>query len=116
MVSRGTTQQSSAPYNRRMVLDIVRRSGAVSRKDIVDLVALSPQTVANITNELQDLGLLASRRASGARARGQPPIVFELNPRAGSAVGVSLEPGRVSAALVNLVGEVLARFEAPVDT
>ena len=116
MVSRGTTQQSSAPYNRRIVLDVIRRQGTISRREIVDLVSLSPQTVANITNDLQAIGLIVARRLTGARSRGQPPIAFELNPNAGNSIGISLEPGRVSAALVNLVGEILERRGVDVDT
>jgi predicted NBD/HSP70 family sugar kinase len=116
MVSRGTTQQSSAPYNRRIVLDVIRRQGSISRKEIVDLVSLSPQTVANITNDLETIGLIVAKRVTGAKSRGQPPIAFELNPNAGNSIGISLEPGRASAALVNLVGEILGRREVDVDT
>jgi predicted NBD/HSP70 family sugar kinase len=116
MVTRGTTQQSSAPYNRRIVLDVIRRQGPVSRREIVDLVSLSPQTVANITNDLETIGLIVARRLTGAKSRGQPPIAFELNPNAGSSIGISLEPGRASAGLVNLVGEILGRREVEVDT
>src|SRR5215471_18077119 len=116
MVSRGTTQQSSAPYNRRIVLDVIRRQGRISRREIVELVSLSPQTVANITNDLQTIGLIVARRVTRARARGQPPIAFELNPSGGNSIGISLEPGRVSAGLVNLVGEIIGRQEADVDT
>src|ERR1700751_5689879 len=116
MLSRGTTQQSSAPYNRRIVLDVIRRQGSVSRREIVDMVSLSPQTVANITNDLQAIGLVVARRLRGAKSRGQPPIAFELNPDAGSSIGISLEPGRASAALVNLVGEIVGRREVDVDT
>ena len=116
MVSRGTTQQSSAPYNRRIVLDVIRRQGRISRREIVDLVSLSPQKVANITNDLQTIGLIVARRLKGARSRGQPPIAFELNPNAGNSIGISLEPGRVSAGLVNLVGEILERRAVDIDT
>ena len=116
MVSRGTTQQSSAPYNRRIVLDVIRRQGRISRREIVELVSLSPQTVANITNDLQAIGLIVARRVKGAKSRGQPPIAFELNPNAGNSIGISLEPGRVSAGLVNLIGEILERREVDVDT
>jgi predicted NBD/HSP70 family sugar kinase len=116
MVSRGTTQQSSAPYNRRIVLDVIRRQGRVSRREIVDLVSLSPQTVVNITNDLQTIGLIVARRIKGAKSRGQPPIAFELNPNAGNSIGISLEPGRVSAGLVNLIGDILERREVDVDT
>jgi predicted NBD/HSP70 family sugar kinase len=116
MLSRGTTQQSSAPYNRRIVLDVIRRQGRVSRREIVDMVSLSPQTVANITNDLQAIGLIVARRLRGAKSRGQPPIAFELNPEAGSSIGISLEPGRASGGLVNLVGEILERREVDLDT
>ena len=116
MVSRGTTQQSSAPYNRRIVLDVIRRHGRISRREIVELVSLSPQTVANITNDLQTIGLIVARRLKGAKSRGQPPIAFELNPNAGNSIGISLEPGRVSAGLVNLIGEILERREVHIDT
>src|ERR1700694_6192243 len=116
MVSRGTTQQSSAPYNRRIVLDVIRRQGTISRREIVGLVTLNPQTVANMTNDLETLGLIVARRLTGAKSRGQPPIAFELNPDAGNAIGISLQPGRASAALVNLVGEILGRREVDVDT
>jgi predicted ArsR family transcriptional regulator len=116
MASRGTTQQSSAPYNRRIVLDVIRRHGRISRREIVDLVSLSPQTVANITNDLETIGLIVARRLTGAKSRGQPPLAFEPNPNAGHSIGISLEPGRASATLVNLVGEILGRREVDVDT
>jgi predicted NBD/HSP70 family sugar kinase len=116
MVSRGTTQQSSAPYNRRIVLDVIRRQGRISRREIVELVSLSPQTVANITNDLQTIGLIVARRVKDAKSRGQPPIAFELNPSAGNSIGISLEPGRISAGLVNLIGEIRERREVDVDT
>jgi len=116
MLSRGTTQQSSAPYNRRIVLDVIRRHGAISRREIVERVSLSPQTVTNITNDLQAIGLIVARRVRGAKSRGQPPIAFVLNPNAGNSIGISIEPGRLSAALVNLVGDILARHEVHLDT
>jgi predicted NBD/HSP70 family sugar kinase len=115
MVSRGTTQQSSAPYNRRIVLDVIRRQGSVSRKDIVDAVSLSPQTVTNITHDLESIGLIVSRRLKAENSRGQPPIAFELNPNGGSSIGISIEPGGASAALINLVGDVITKREVEFD-
>jgi len=115
MVSRGTSQQSSAPFNRRIVLDVIRRAGSVSRKEIVDAVSLSPQTVANITHDLESIGLVVSRRLK-EKVRGQPPIAFELNRHGGSSIGISLEPGGLSAALVNIVGDVIKKREVDLDT
>ena len=56
MVTRGTNQQSSAPYNRRIVLDVIRRHGSLSRKEIVDTVSLSPQTVIGCKRLCIDTG------------------------------------------------------------
>ena len=116
MVTRGATQQSSAPFNRRIVLDVIRRAGEISRKEIIDRVALSPQTIANITQDLEAIGLVVCKRLKGAKLRGQPPMAFALNPRGGDSIGISLEPWRASAALVNLVGEVLQRREVAIDS
>lgn len=116
MSSRGATQRSSAPFNRRIVLDVVRRRGSISRRDIIELVALSPQTVANITQDLESLGLITATRLKELKSRGQPPIAYSLNPRGGDSIGISLEPTRMSAALVNLAGQVLHRAEKDVDT
>jgi predicted ArsR family transcriptional regulator len=116
MVNRGTNQQSSAPYNRRIVLDVIRRHGSLSRKEIVDRVALSPQTVANITSDLESVGLVVARRLKVQKSRGQPPIVFELNPNGGTSIGITIEPGTVRAALVNLVGQVIRKQDVEVDT
>ena len=116
MTSRGTSQQSSAPFNRRIVLDLIRRAGEISRKEIVERVSLSPQTVANITQELESAGIVVSKRKKVEKSRGQPPIVFALNPEGGMSIGISLEPGSVSGALVNLVGELLERENQDLDT
>ena len=116
MISRGTSQQSSAPFNRRLVLDLIRRAGELSRREILEQVALSPQTVANITQELETAGIVVSRRRKIGRSRGQPPIVFALNPSGGLSIGISLEPGSVSGALVNLAGEVLDRGHEDINT
>lgn len=116
MVDRGATQQSSAPFNRRIVLDVIRREGSLSRKDIVERVALSPQTVANITADLESVGLIVSRRLRVEKSRGQPPIVFELNPNGGCSIGITIEPGHVRAALVNLVGQVIREQDVEIDT
>jgi predicted NBD/HSP70 family sugar kinase len=116
MVTRGTNQQSSAPYNRRIVLDVIRRHGSLSRKEIVERVALSPQTVANITSDLESVGLVVARRLKVQKSRGQPPIVFELNPNGGTSIGITIEPGRVRAALVNLVGQVIHKQDVEIDT
>jgi predicted NBD/HSP70 family sugar kinase len=42
--------------------------------------------------------------------------VFELNPNGGSSIGITIEPGHVRAALVNLVGQVIREQDVEIDT
>ncbi len=116
-MTQGVSLQESASFNRRLVLDVIRRRGNASRKDIVDEVALSPMTVVNITNELEKAGLLRSRREKSGKVRGQAPIVFELNPRGGCSIGIDLTPQGVSSILIDLHSKVLSRraFRADVS-
>lgn len=111
----GSTQQTGAAYNRRVVLDLIRKEGSASRKLIGRRMGLSPQAVANITQSLEDLNLIVSRRVTTRKTRGQPPIDFTINPEGGDSIGFSLESRRISAVLVNLVGDVLAREEVAID-
>ncbi len=115
MEKRGTTQQVSATFNRRIVLDFIRRQGEASRKEIMDRVGLSPQTIVNITQDLEDIGLIVSKRTRGAAGRGQPPMSYSLNPDGGDAIGISLELNGMSAARVNLLGEMRDRRDLAMD-
>jgi DNA-binding transcriptional ArsR family regulator len=69
MVVPGTNLAQARTWNRRVVLDAVRRHGRLSRAEIARLTGLSAQTVSNIADELRAAGLLRDegrRRPAGA--------------------------------------------------
>ncbi len=73
--------------------------------------------MASAAGDLEAIGLIVSRRQKVDKSRGRPPIAFELNPQAGNAIGIGLQPGRASAALVNLVSDIRSRCrEVDMDT
>jgi hypothetical protein len=63
------------------------------------------RSVSSSRKDSRDRNRVASRRSPSSST-----------PNAGHAIGISLEPGRIKAGLVNLVGEILERGEADVDT
>ncbi|NNG04790.1 MAG: ROK family transcriptional regulator [Inquilinus sp.] len=111
----GTNIEHTRSFNRRVVLEAVRRHGPISRAEIARLTSLSPQTVSNIALELRESGLI---RAEGRRraARGQPPVELSIDPAGGYTVGLQLDHARLSGVLVNLAGTVCGRTVEPIAT
>lgn len=107
---RGTNQEFGRPYNRRIVLEMIRLHGPISRVEIARRIALSLQTVSTIVREFEDLGLVLSERAV-PKGRGQPALRLIINPDGGFAIGLQLVHDRIKAILVDLTGGVRSHRE-----
>ncbi|ALV35484.1 ROK family transcriptional regulator [Streptomyces sp. CdTB01] len=103
-------------HNTALVLDLLRTAGpdGISRLELAERTALTPQAVSKITARLRDAGLAteAGRRASTG---GKPRTVLRLVPEAGHAVGVHLDRDELRAVRVDLTGAVVAERRVPVD-
>jgi predicted NBD/HSP70 family sugar kinase len=106
MALRGTNQEFGRPYNRRIVLESIRLHGPIARGEIARRVGLTVQTVSTIVRELEDQGYILSVREE-PKGRGLPPATLRINPEGGYAVGVHITPLGISAALINLSGDVI---------
>ncbi len=113
MVLRGTNQEMGRPYNRRIVLELIRLQGPIARNDIADLIGLTVQTVSSIVRELEEDGLLISSRLKPT-GRGVPPSKLTVNPDGGRAFGIQITPLGIEVALVNLGGRIVAAIHESV--
>ncbi|MFT8245893.1 ROK family transcriptional regulator [Roseomonas sp. BN140053] len=113
MTLSGTNLDFGHRFNRRVVLEGVRRHGPLSRAELARLTGLSAQTVSNIAEGLREAGLLleARRRTGG---RGQPPIDLAIDPAGAFSLGISFDHRRLVVVLLNLAGEVQGQIEVPV--
>lgn len=111
---RGANQEFGRPYNRRLVLELIRLHGPVTRSELAGLAGLTVQTVSTIARELEQQGFVVSSRRA-PRGRGLPPASLSINPDGGHAIGVHVTPIGIEAGLVNLGGQVVAsaRRETP---
>src|SRR5687767_3347409 len=75
--------------NRNLILNLVRRSGPLSRTQITELSGLSVGTVSQLTNELIDENWLLTAGESESTG-GRPQVMLRLNPHAGTVVGLKL--------------------------
>ncbi|MFJ3383151.1 MULTISPECIES: ROK family transcriptional regulator [unclassified Curtobacterium] len=96
-MSAGQNHSSVGAHNRAVVLDIVRRSGPVTRTDLRDRTGLTAQTVSNIAARLVADGLL---REDGR--------ALSLDPDGRFGIGIHLDPAQVTVVLVDLAGGLVA--------
>jgi predicted NBD/HSP70 family sugar kinase len=93
-------------HNQRLLLDLVRTRGPISRAEIVRLSKLTFPSVSRIVGELIERGLIEEKRQRRG-GMGKPPIELELKPESAYALGLSLDGTQLTGVLVDLSGKVL---------
>jgi len=102
----GTRLEDTRIYNRKIIIETIRRHTPISRAEIAQMTGLTTATISNLTAELIDEGLiLESGRRKGLR--GQPAIELELNPNGRFSIGFELGRQNLCGVLVNLIGQIL---------
>jgi len=102
---RGSNLPRLADYNQAVVLDLIRRDPGQSRADLQRTSGLASQTISNITRRLIDAEMI-SEQQPGDSARGRPSIPLVANGNGAFAVGVHVDPARLTIVLLDVAGEV----------
>ena len=100
--------------NRAHVLDILLEARVISRPELAKRTGLSRATIAILTDELLDLGIVRAR-GLGDSGGGRPPVILEFNPDAALAMGASLRNHHWDLVLTSLDGRVVRRSTVPVQ-
>lgn len=103
--------------NRLRIIQIVRRRGAISRREIAQEAALSPATVSTISNDLIAEGVLIARGSESATStgRGRPSIDLSVNPDFRHAALLILKIGIATIAIVDYAGTVVERRDFEIE-
>jgi predicted NBD/HSP70 family sugar kinase len=111
----GTNLVYTKKYNLRIVHEVIRLYGPLSRADVARHTELSVQTVSNLVKELLDLRLVreGGRRSEG---RGAPSTSLTINPDGAYAIGLDLDRDHLTGVLVDLAGQVRQRVHMEVQT
>lgn len=95
------------------MIDLIRKSAeGISRAGIAELLRVSRSTASIIVDDLINSGLVVERGAGVSRG-GRKPIVVEINPGAGSVVGVDVGATHILVVVADLLGQSLAEVEVP---
>jgi predicted NBD/HSP70 family sugar kinase len=86
------------------VLEIIFRSGPITRPELAASANLSKPTVSAAVNRLEQEGLVRPAGRRGGQ-RGRKPVAYVVSPRAGFVVGADIGGSNVRVAAADLFGE-----------
>jgi predicted NBD/HSP70 family sugar kinase len=111
----GTNLVYTKKYNLRIVHEVIRLFGPLSRADVARHTELSVQTVSNLVKELLALHLVqeGGRRSEG---RGAPSTDLTINPDGAYALGLDLDRDHLTGLLVDIAGQVRQRIHLQIDS
>ena len=95
-------------HNERIIMQAIRRAGALPKADIARLTGLSPQAISVIVNHLLDEGLLIKTEKRRGKV-GKPSTLIRLNPDGAHAVGVKIGRRSLDVLLMDLAGGISRR-------
>jgi len=109
---RGNASTSRA-LNRRLILNLLRNRGPISRAELALVTGLSPAAVTFVVTELMDDSLVIERDAVSS-TNGRRPTPIDINYEAHLALGFKLNRDNIACVLTDLATTPLATLEAPV--
>lgn len=112
----GSNLSGIAQYNERLILQLIRRAGSLTKAEISRLTQLSAQTASVIINRLLEDELLykQDRRYEIGKV-GQPAVPIALNPDGAYSIGVKIGRRGLDLVLINFTGIILQRINHGYD-
>ena len=104
---KGSNQVAIRSYNERLVLQLIREQGAVTKADATRATGLSPNAISTIFRTLEEDGFVL--RDAPIRGRiGQPSTPMRLNPDVRHYVSLAIGRRSVELAVIDFLGQVKA--------
>jgi len=100
--------------NERIVLNLIRQDGPISRADLARRSNLSRSTVSNIIAPLLAAQIVREVGAGDSHG-GRRPIMIGFNYQSGFVLGIELGATALTVLLTDLAANILRRAQAPFD-
>jgi glucokinase-like ROK family protein len=115
MIPKNTADQAFVrETNLSLVLRLIHTQSPVSRAQLAVITGLNKSTVSSLVDELLARNLV-HETGSNSGGAGRPATLLEMNPQAGSIIGVELGVDFVSVAVTDFLGNILWRRREDAD-
>ncbi len=92
------------------ILGILRRQGPISRSDISQEMGINVVSISNYIDDFIKCNLVYEKELDVSEG-GRRPVLLDLNPRAGYAIGVGLNLMNMVGLLVDLKGNIITKTQ-----
>ncbi|MBS0374730.1 MAG: ROK family transcriptional regulator [Proteobacteria bacterium] len=108
------TASVTRQLSRRSVFEALLHRSPISRADLAKVTGLSKQTMSEVVDTFEQQGLV--RRVGRTSGNvGRTAVLYELSPEGGHVLGIDLGARRLTVALAEIGGRVLAEADEPTD-
>ena len=108
--NRASRPETIRTQNERLVLDLLRDKGKLTRAELSEATSLTLPAIASITAGLVDDGLVREQKlAREGQGRGRPPVILEFIPDSSFSVGIRLGRTDTTIVLADALGREKAR-------
>lgn len=96
--------------NEQIVLNLIRKYNIISSSELVNYTGMRPSTIFNILKELSGKSLVINvGKGDSTEKGGKKPFLWKLDTSSAYVVGLDIEINKITAVVLNLEGEVLAK-------
>jgi N-acetylglucosamine repressor len=92
------------------ILGILRKQGPISRSDISQEMGINVVSISNYIDDFIKLNLVYEKELDVSEG-GRRPVLLDLNPRAGYAIGVGLNLMNMVGLLIDLRGNIITKTQ-----
>lgn len=104
----GGSQPGLRRYNERLLIDLIRHAGPLTKAEIARATRLTPQTAAVIVNHLIEAGYLIKQEVRRGKV-GQPSTPIALNPEGAYSIGIIIGRRALEAITTDFTARVINR-------
>jgi len=101
--------------SRRSAFEALLHRSPISRADLAKVTGLSKQTMSEVIDAFEQQGLVRQTGRSRGNV-GRTAVLYELSPAGGHVLGIDLGARRLTVALADIAGRVLAEADEPTDS
>src|ERR1700732_3044708 len=101
--------------SRRSVFEDLLHRSPISRADLAKVAGLSKQTMSGVSDHFEERGLLRQMGRTSGNV-GRTAVLYELSPEGGHVLGIDLGARRLTVALADIAGRVVAEADEPTDS
>ncbi|MHC4124344.1 MAG: ROK family transcriptional regulator, partial [Planctomycetota bacterium] len=87
--------------NEKLIIELLRKYGPISRQRICEAIGLSNSTASDIFRRLRKKGLILETKGI-SNTRGAKPIIIKINPKGGYVAGIMIHPSNIFIGLFSL--------------